>query len=79
MVDCHQSAHVFIPPKRTVSVSNSIDDLAEFAGQHGISYAELRRANPWLRDSRLVTARGKTYAIKIPDLAAERDFCGADL
>ena len=65
----------YIPPKRTVSVSNSIDDLAEFAGQHGISYAELRRANPWLRDSRLVTARGKTYAIKIPDLAAERDFC----
>ena len=54
---------------------SSIDDLAEFAGQHGISYAELRRANPWLRDSRLVTARGKTYAIKIPDLAAERDFC----
>lgn len=65
----------YIPPKRTVSVSNSIDDLAEFAGQHGLSYAELRRANPWLRDSRLVTARGKTYAIKIPDLAAERDFC----
>ena len=41
----------YIPPKRTVEVSESIDDLAEFAGRYGVSYAQLRRANPWLRDT----------------------------
>ena len=64
----------YIPPKRSVSVSSSVDDLAEFAGKQGVSYAQLRRANPWLRDTRLDAARGKTYEIQIPDLAAERDY-----
>ena len=64
----------YIPPKRSVPVSSSIDDLAEFAGKQGVPYAQLRRANPWLRDTRLDAARGKTYEIQIPDLAAERDY-----
>ena len=64
----------YIPPKRTVAVSSDIDDLAEFAGRYGVSYAQLRRANPWLRDTKLTVGRGKTYEIAIPDLAAERDY-----
>ena len=43
----------YIPPKRIVKVTASIDDLAEFAHQNGVSYAQLRRANPWLRDTKL--------------------------
>jgi hypothetical protein len=57
-----------------VVVSSDIDDLAEFAGRYGVSYAQLRRANPWLRDTKLVTGKGKTYEIVIPDLAAERNY-----
>ena len=64
----------YIPPKRTVSVSENIDDLAEFAGKYGVSYAQLRRANPWLRDTKLVVAKGKTYQIVIPDDTAERNY-----
>ena len=63
----------YVPPRRTVNVSANVDDLAEFASRHGVSYAQLRRANPWLRDSKLVVAKGKTYEIAIPDLEAERD------
>ena len=64
----------YIPPKRTVFVSQSIDDLAEFAGRYGLSYAQLRRANPWLRDMKLAAKTGKTYEILIPDLEAERNY-----
>lgn len=64
----------YVPPKRTVVVSSRIDDLAEFAERQGISYAQLRRANPWLRDMKLEPARGKTYEIVIPDLEAERNW-----
>lgn len=62
----------YIPPRQVVKVSESIEDLAEFAGRHGVSYAQLRRANPWLRDMKLAAAKGKTYEIIIPDLEAER-------
>ena len=64
----------YFPPKQVVKVSESIEDLAEFAGRYGISYAQLRRANPWLRDTKLTAAKGKTYEIAIPDIAAERDY-----
>ena len=64
----------YIPPKRTVVVSSDIDDLAEFAGRYGISYAQLRRANPWLRDTKLSVGRGKSYEIAIPDLNNERNY-----
>ena len=30
-----------------------------------ITYADLKRFNPWLRDRKLLTA-GKTYTIRIP-------------
>ena len=64
----------YIPPKRTVVVNSTIDDLAEFAGRYGISYAQLRRANPWLRDMQLSVGKGKSYEIEIPDVEAERNY-----
>ena len=64
----------YIPPKRTVVVTSTIDDLAEFAGRYGISYAQLRRANPWLRDMQLSVGKGKSYEIEIPDVEAERNY-----
>lgn len=48
-----------------VAVSSDIPDLAAFAKTHGITYADLKRFNPWLRDRKLLTG-GKTYRIKIP-------------
>lgn len=48
-----------------ISVSSDIQDLAGFAKSHGITYADLKRFNPWLRDRKLLTA-GRTYKLKIP-------------
>lgn len=48
-----------------VAVSSDIPDLAAFARKHGVTYADLKRFNPWLRDRKLLTG-GKTYKIKIP-------------
>ena len=51
---------------REIKVSTDIQDLASFAQQHGITYADLKRFNPWLRDRKLVTL-GKTYLLQIPN------------
>lgn len=53
-------------PKETVSVSGPIENLVDFAEEHGIRYATLKGANLWLRDSKLTNTAGKTYEIVIP-------------
>ena len=54
------------PVRMTVTVSGSIPSLADFALQYGVSYAELKRANLWLRDDHLTNKDKKTYVIAIP-------------
>ena len=53
-------------PKETVSVSGPIENLVDFAEEHGIRYATLKGANLWLRDSKLTNKAGNTYEIVIP-------------
>lgn len=48
-----------------VTVTADIPDLSEFAVSKGITYADLKRFNPWLRDRKLQTL-GKTYVLLIP-------------
>lgn len=57
----------YIEPIRTVDVSTPISDLVDFAEKYGVTYAELKAANLWLRGSRLDNKEGKTYTITIPD------------
>lgn len=52
-------------PAAEVAVSADVPDLSAFAREHGITYADLKRFNPWLRDRKLLPA-GKTYKLKIP-------------
>jgi len=52
---------------KSVEVSSDIPDLASFAKNQGITYADLKRFNPWLRDRKLVTA-GRTYELLIPQV-----------
>ncbi len=49
-----------------VEVSTPIDDLPTWAKSQGISYMQLRDANPWIRSKSLPNAAGKTYSIRIP-------------
>ena len=53
-------------PYRKVTVNTPIDSLSEYARQQGITYAQLRDANPWLRDTSLKNKSGKTYVLYIP-------------
>ena len=56
----------YIPPKKTVLVSDPIEDLAAFAKEHGTTYARLKAANLWLRDSKLLNKENRSYIILIP-------------
>ncbi len=53
-------------PCYQVEVTTPINNLTEFAKEHGISYRELKEFNPWLRDNKLPNASGKLYIIDIP-------------
>ena len=55
-------------PIRTkdIEVNYEITDLAEFAKSQGITYAQLKDFNPWLRDRSLPNKSGKAYVFKIP-------------
>jgi len=53
-------------PYYEVTVNGKVEDFAAFAKSYGISYKILKIMNPWLRESFLTNASGKTYSIKIP-------------
>ena len=55
-----------IPDKKVVEVSSSDVDLVKLAEDNGVTYAELKRANLWLRGSKLTNKAGKTYKVVIP-------------
>ena len=53
-------------PKEVVTVSGAIASLVDFAEEHGVSYFQLKEANLWLRDNKLLNKAGNTYKIIIP-------------
>jgi hypothetical protein len=53
-------------PYRTITVTSSIANLADFAIQNGTTYKMLRLMNPWLRGRALTVTGGKSYVIKLP-------------
>ncbi|NDV80968.1 lytic transglycosylase domain-containing protein [Bacteroides sp. 51] len=54
-------------PYKELKVTTGIDDLAKFAKENGVSYAQLKDANPWLRSTSLENKSGRTYTLKILD------------
>ena len=48
-----------------VIVDSSVNNWGSFAHNHNITYRELKRYNPWLRDNHLTVIKNK-YLIKIP-------------
>lgn len=53
---------------KRVQVSESIDNLVAFAASQGITYAQLKGANAWLRSNKLTikAGSGKKYTLLIP-------------
>ncbi len=51
---------------RTITATQTIPNLAEFASYHGTSYKMLKILNPWLRDHKLTISKGNSYQIELP-------------
>ncbi|MBL7718870.1 MAG: lytic transglycosylase domain-containing protein [Flavipsychrobacter sp.] len=51
---------------RTVKVTSSISDLAQWSIDNGSSYKMLKTLNPWLRSRKLPVPAGKSYDIELP-------------
>ena len=63
----HEDYYPPLKVKRTVTVSEAIPDLVEFAISNKTTYAAIKEANLWLRDDHLTNKSGKTYTIIIPE------------
>ena len=66
-----EDLYPYIPVKEQIKITDPVDDLVQFAEDHGISFADLKRANLWLRESKLNNNSHRTYYIDIPDVKAE--------
>ena len=55
--------------KAVISNPQQYGFLSQFAKDKGITYAQLKDANPWLRDTSLMNKSGRTYILKIPTQA----------
>lgn len=53
-----------------VTVSGPVEDWPAWAKQHGITYAQLREENPWIRAKSLTNKAGKTYKVRVPKKGA---------
>jgi hypothetical protein len=53
---------------RSIDVTSSISNLADFAINNGTTYKMLRILNPWLRGRSLPVRSGKSYTILLPQV-----------
>lgn len=53
-------------PTYSITVTQSIPNLVDFARDNGVTYKLLKSYNPWLRNTSLPVIAGKTYAISLP-------------
>ena len=66
-----EDLYPYIPIKEQIKITDPVEDLIKFAEDHKITYADLKRANLWLRESKLNNKSHRTYYIDIPDVKAE--------
>lgn len=52
---------------KTYEVSGPVESWAQWSRDHGISYADLREENPWIRAPKLTNKAGKTYTVRVPE------------
>jgi hypothetical protein len=53
-------------PTKSLTLTESVPNLAQFAIDHGTNYKMLKILNPWLRDRKLTIKTGKSYTIQLP-------------
>ena len=64
----HLEAHDWYGPLETrdTLLVDSVEDLARFADEAGVSYNALKSLNPWLRSDRLPIGEDQFYVLKLP-------------
>ena len=58
-------------PSYTASIDTTINDLADFALQHGTKYRDVKLLNPWLRDDHLTLNKGESFKLLLPEILAQ--------
>lgn len=62
-----KSSQLYYPIEtKDIEVTETIEDLPQWAIDHGSTYQWLKELNPWLRSKTLPNKTGKTYIIKLP-------------
>ena len=69
-----EDCYPYFPPRQIVTTPGNIGSLVDFAEKYGITYSQLKNANLWLRDSKLVNRSQNSYRIAIPDIEAENGY-----
>ncbi len=61
-----------LPIAKEITIDGPISSWPEIAKKHGLSYIQLREANPWIRSTKLTNPKNKSYKLLIPDAKALR-------
>jgi len=51
---------------KSIQIDSTINDLATWAQERGISYKTLKNHNPWLRDRSITIKSGQSYTLLLP-------------
>lgn len=57
-----------LPIKKAITVNKTIGSWSDIAKKHGLTYIQLREANPWIRSSKMPNNSRKSYTVIIPDI-----------
>ncbi|MBQ7877907.1 MAG: lytic transglycosylase domain-containing protein [Bacteroidaceae bacterium] len=59
-----------LPIAKKITIKGNVDNWADIAKKHGLTYLQLREANPWIRSTKMPNKTGKSYTVLIPDAKA---------
>ncbi len=55
-----------ITVEKAITVKKPVDSWADIAKKHGLTFMQLREANPWIRSSKMPNTTRKSYTVIIP-------------
>lgn len=56
-----------LPIKKEITICEPVTSWPDLAKKHGLTYAQLREANPWIRDISMPNKEHRKYTVRIPD------------
>lgn len=63
----HHDLYPPLPISKKISVNKAVINWPDIAKKHGLSFLQLREANPWIRSTKLNNSKRKSYEVLIPD------------